>query len=134
LGIRYWVLIRGVGCTANCTAGRWSWRQPARARQGRNEKPGLLGRVFELDQPFFHRWQKLLGIEKLLGFFQRAKSRFGFGGGGATILDGHTYFYCSPDKKSKIKKALSVLSILPYRVYSPCITLWRLNVNGTLRG
>jgi hypothetical protein len=26
-------------------------------------------------------WQKLLGIEKLLGFFQRAKSRLGSGGG-----------------------------------------------------
>ena len=69
----------GAGCTANCTGGRWSWRQPARARQGRNEEPGLLGRVFELDQLFFHDWQKRLGIEKLLGFLQRAKSRPGVG-------------------------------------------------------
>jgi hypothetical protein len=37
-------------------------------------KPGLFDRVFDLDKPFFHHWQKLLGIEKLLGFFQRAKS------------------------------------------------------------
>ena len=38
---------RGAGCTANCTGGRSSWRQPARARQGRNERPGLLDRVFD---------------------------------------------------------------------------------------
>jgi hypothetical protein len=53
LGIRYWLLIRGAGCTANCTGGRWSWRQPARARQGRDEKPGLLDRVFSTSISLF---------------------------------------------------------------------------------
>jgi hypothetical protein len=43
------------------------------------KNPGLFDRVFDLDKPFFHHWQKLLGIEKLLGFFQRAKSRPGVG-------------------------------------------------------
>jgi len=61
--------------------GEWSdlggERSRKGARQGRNEKPGLFDRVFDLDKPFFHHWQKLLGIEKLLGFFQRAKSRPG---------------------------------------------------------
>jgi len=41
------------------------------------KNPGLFDRVFDLDKPFFHHWQKLLGIEKLLGFFQRAKSHPG---------------------------------------------------------
>jgi len=37
-------------------------------------------------------------------------------------------------KKSKIKNARIVLSILPYLKYSPCIILWRLNVKGVFKG